>query len=585
VAAVSSYLPTGNAYVDGMLSGVKWASTSLTFSFPSSASFYEYSGERDNNFSAFTTQQQQAVRDVFKMYSSVAALTFAEITESSTTHATLRFAESDSPSTAWAYYPSTSAKGGDAWFNNSKNWYDNPVKGNYAYLTMMHEIGHALGLKHPHEARGSFGALPADMDSLEYTVMSYKSYLGSTSSGYTNASTSYPQTLMMLDIAALQTMYGVNYSTNAGDTVYKWSPTTGEMFINGVAQGAPAGNKIFMTIWDGGGNDTYDFSNYTTNIAVNLNPGEWTTVSSAQLASLGGGRLAAGNIANALLHQGNLFSLIENAIGGSGHDILIGNIGDNNLTGGGGNDWIDGGGGANTAWYSGLFSDYVWVQNTEGNWTVTDLRGGSPDGIDTLVNIHFLGFSDMTVALGDVVPPQPKPPAEPPSEPLAPNEAPVAVGDSYATTKNARLSIDAVKGVLANDSDANGDALSAVLVSGPQNGTLTLNADGSLNYTPTKNFIGTDSFTYKASDGQLSSSVTTVLINVTAAGGGKKGNGADPESNHAVEGTPAMIHAPSGVLFTLPDHEVDEDQIPEPLVFDLVDPVGIPSHSIEFLLV
>ncbi len=132
---------------------------------------------------------------------------------------------------------------------------------------MMHETGHALGLKHPHEVRGSFGAMPLDHDSLEYTVMSYRSYVGaSTASGYTNSSVSYPQTLMMYDITALQSMYGANYSTFSGDTVYKWSTTTGEMFIDGVGQGAPAGNKIFMTVWDGGGNDTYDFSNYTTNL-------------------------------------------------------------------------------------------------------------------------------------------------------------------------------------------------------------------------------------------------------------------------------------------------------------------------------
>ena len=84
---------------------------------------------------------------------------------------------------------------------------------------------------------------------------------------------------MMYDIAALQTLYGANYTTNAGDTVYKWNPTTGQKSINGVGQGAPAGNKIFMTIWDGGGHDTYDFSNYTTNLTVDLTPGGWTTTS------------------------------------------------------------------------------------------------------------------------------------------------------------------------------------------------------------------------------------------------------------------------------------------------------------------
>src|SRR5207249_8163326 len=64
-------------------------------------------------------------------------------------------------------------------------------------------------------------------------------------------------------------------------------------------------------------------------------------------------------------------------------------------------------------------------------------------------------------------------------------------------------------GVLANDTDADRDTLTAVLVSGPSHGTLTLNADGSLVYMPALNFNGTDSFTYKASDGQAQSGVAT----------------------------------------------------------------------------
>uniref|UniRef100_UPI00195366F3 M10 family metallopeptidase C-terminal domain-containing protein n=1 Tax=Streptococcus pneumoniae TaxID=1313 RepID=UPI00195366F3 len=67
----------------------------------------------------------------------------------------------------------------------------------------------------------------------------------------------------MDDIAAIQAMYGANFATHAENTVYSFSPTTGEEFINGVGQGEPGANRVFLTIWDGGGNDTYDFSNYT----------------------------------------------------------------------------------------------------------------------------------------------------------------------------------------------------------------------------------------------------------------------------------------------------------------------------------
>mgnify|MGYP006191002985 CR=1 FL=1 len=96
--------------------------------------------------------QQAAARSALSQFAAVANISFLEIAETSTQHADLRFAESDKPSTAWAYYPTTRAEGGDAWFNNSKNYYDAPAKGNYAYTSFIHEIGHALGLKHPHDS-------------------------------------------------------------------------------------------------------------------------------------------------------------------------------------------------------------------------------------------------------------------------------------------------------------------------------------------------------------------------------------------------------------------------------------------------
>ena len=165
--ATSTLSPTGDAYVDGVLIGVKWAVNSLTFSFPTAASFYgaDYGyGEPDNDFAALNPVQQASVRTALAGYASVANLTFTEIAETATQHADLRYAESDTPFTAWAYYPSPAAYGGDSWFNNSRHSYDNPVKGNYAWSTVLHETGHALGLKHPHQGSGFFGAMPADRE-------------------------------------------------------------------------------------------------------------------------------------------------------------------------------------------------------------------------------------------------------------------------------------------------------------------------------------------------------------------------------------------------------------------------------------
>jgi VCBS repeat-containing protein len=93
------------------------------------------------------------------------------------------------------------------------------------------------------------------------------------------------------------------------------------------------------------------------------------------------------------------------------------------------------------------------------------------------------------------------------------NHAPVAATDTYSATEATTLTISAA-GVLANDTDSDGDALSAVLVAGPSHGTLTLNTNGSFTYTPTTGFTGTDSFTYKASDGEANSNVATVNLMV-----------------------------------------------------------------------
>jgi hypothetical protein len=95
------------------------------------------------------------------------------------------------------------------------------------------------------------------------------------------------------------------------------------------------------------------------------------------------------------------------------------------------------------------------------------------------------------------------------------SDAPVAVDDAYTTDEDALHTV-AAPGVLGNDSDVDGDALTAVLGDGPSSGTLVLNADGSFAYTPNLNFNGSDSFTYKINDGVLDSIIATVTITVNA---------------------------------------------------------------------
>jgi VCBS repeat-containing protein len=94
------------------------------------------------------------------------------------------------------------------------------------------------------------------------------------------------------------------------------------------------------------------------------------------------------------------------------------------------------------------------------------------------------------------------------------NDAPVAVDDpGYVTDEETQLDV-ILPGVLGNDTDAEGDPLTAVLDTGPSDGTLTLSLDGSFSYTPNVDFAGVDTFTYHANDGTLDSNVATVTITV-----------------------------------------------------------------------
>ena len=109
--------------------------------------------------------------------------------------------------------------------------------------------------------------------------MTYYSYIGGTGL-YETGEGSGNQTYMVDDLAALQVrVRRENFNTYAGNTVYTWSPTTGETFIDrSVGQGASSANKVCEAIWDGGGIDTYNLSNYSTDLYIQLDPGEWSNL-------------------------------------------------------------------------------------------------------------------------------------------------------------------------------------------------------------------------------------------------------------------------------------------------------------------
>lgn len=344
---------TGDNNIDGLLSGVQWAATDVSFSFTDSFSNdyeagYPNAATHASSFQMLNATQQAAARDWIGTageFFNVSLLNPSDLTGANDQNATIRMAVSSDPSTAYAYYPGSTDVDGDIWFGTQYD-YSNPVIGTYAYYVFGHELGHALGLKHGNETGGiSNVAMNSDRDSMEFSIMTYRSYIGAPTDFVYNAMGSYAQTLMMYDIAAIQHMYGAEFDTNSDNTIYTFSTTTGEMFINGTGQGTPYSNNIFRTIWDGDGVDTYDFSNYSTNLAIDLTPGSWVDLDVAgnfQRANLGNGHYARAQVFNALQYNNDVRSLIENAYGGSGNDVIIGNTTANQLNGGNGNDTLDG---------------------------------------------------------------------------------------------------------------------------------------------------------------------------------------------------------------------------------------------------
>ncbi len=179
------------SHISGILSGDYWSATSVSFGFTTSSAQYDASdapnGER-GSFSQLSSGGKEIFRDALSQWDEVSGLTLTEAGSPAT--ADIRIAGSNAPTTAWAYYPSEGwAGGGDIWCNtNYIPAYKASVGdasgavGTYAYTTAMHEVGHALGMEHPHDG----ASLSASYDSIEYTVMSYKSYVGHSGGGYTN---------------------------------------------------------------------------------------------------------------------------------------------------------------------------------------------------------------------------------------------------------------------------------------------------------------------------------------------------------------------------------------------------------------
>ncbi|WP_028300107.1 DUF4214 domain-containing protein [Oceanospirillum beijerinckii] len=347
--------------------------------------------------------------------------TFSQLTlsEDNSGNADIRFnALPLEDASGFAYYPSTDPVGGDIFLDSATMSSEDYQPGTFAYHTLVHELSHALGLKHPFEDPNR---IATDLDNNDYTVMSYTEAKNlrisinydpeDLSIGASYSWSAMPPSYSILDIATLQAIYGANTASETGNNTYSLSFS----------------DYTYLTIWDAGGEDTIDITTTTGNSDIDLRSGELSSVDvnsldqqiAEKLAELDSMRAPDFSIfitsayqdeANNLYTGENNLAIaygvwIENVLTGSGDDTVRDNGVNNNIQTGAGNDLIqlfdggfdtvDGGSGSDTVQLDEASSQVTINNQGDGNYLLIGQNFSAQ-----LTGIETLTFTDTTMQLG-----------------------------------------------------------------------------------------------------------------------------------------------------------------------------------------
>jgi serralysin len=328
------------------------------------------------NLGAISAAAMTLAREAFNLWSDATGITFSEVTSGGE----ITFIDTDEGAYASAVY-----QGGittSATINVAADWNGgNFALNSYSFQTFIHEIGHVLGLGHGGNYNGNASyavdALYAN-DAWVTTIMSYfdpreNSYFGD--QGFTRQFSLSP---MVADIIATTALYGTATTTRMGNTTYGFNNNSGRAIYD-----ATANPVISYTIVDHGGTDTLDYSGFAQNQRINLNAETFSDV--------------GGRVGNVSIARG---TVIENVIGGSGNDTIIGNAGVNLFDlSRGGIDTVDGGLGSDAFLFGATLTSADRVIGGGGGFDEVGISGNYTGANALVLGANTLSDIDMLSAM------------------------------------------------------------------------------------------------------------------------------------------------------------------------------------------